>query len=549
MQMSAFMLLSRPKNALLLAPLLMLVSSCRPATPPPTIALPPPWTSTPSPPTLSPAEIEQTSAASSWYSTLEARWTEEVVSSSYSPTPRPTSTPDPRRISSMGPWLVFYSADALWATDGDVVNIIDSSPSDPAEEIGERPIPFSASSTGGLIAYTSRSPLSKEGSPQYDLMVLELPGGRTYPPIPLISSELIATLPERYSGDLSEPWSEAWFQAEQVRAAVSRDSSLAWSPDGSTLAFVAALHAPNTDLYTLVLETSSVQRLTSGPFQTADLRWSPSGKAVLHTSTSDINVGRNGPRLIIEGVWSAFPSTGDIVKVTQGEVEFAQWLSADRAAFYNTQMPCVSFGLQAISIHSGTSSGLWSGPFDGAAIDPRSGTLLVSVPFLDSPSVDTIAQHCPPAAQPVVEEGLYIRKPGSSSPIRLADSGGEVIWSPEARQFFADTPDGVLQISPSGTTQPIPVNSYEIPVPSPENDLWFTVATFGNAAIFTSSGDPIASFPTEPCRAFWSPDGNTVVFTDGEVLYFADGPAFEATEVFHSERDDLCWAQAEWVVR
>jgi len=522
-----------------------ILAACQPATPPAKIALPPAWTPTPLVSTTSVSDLGATATPPAWYSTLEARWTQEVISASFSPTPRPTSTPDDRPLSSRGPWLVFYSSDRLWATDGDVVSLLDSSLSDPADEIMERPIPFSTA--GGLIAYTSRSPLSREGSPQYDLRILDLTGGTTHPPLHLVSSELIATLPERYPGDLSEPWTEAWFQAEQVRAAVSRDASLAWSPDGSTLAFVSALDAPNTDLYTLTLRTNSVRRLTSGPFQTADVRWSPSGTAVLHTATSDINVGRDGPRLIIEGVWSALPSSGGIAKVTQGQVEFLQWLSGERAAFYNVEVPCPNYALRGINLHSGSATALWQGPFDAAAIDPITGTLLVTVPFFEPDTAATVSQHCPPDALPAVPEGLYISKPGLPSPIRLAGSGGPVVWSPEARQFFADTPDGVFQISPEAPLQPIPVDSREIPVPSPRNDLWFVVRPSGNGAIITPSGDPVASFAAEPCRALWSPDGDTVVFTDGEALYIADGPEFEPTELFHADQHDLCWAQAEWV--
>ncbi len=51
--------------------------------------------------------------------------------------------------------------------------------------------------------------------------------------------------------------------------------TLAWSPDGRFLAYVAATDGPSADIYVYDTQTSEVRRITDGPNQPELLGWSP----------------------------------------------------------------------------------------------------------------------------------------------------------------------------------------------------------------------------------------------------------------------------------
>lgn len=68
------------------------------------------------------------------------------------------------------------------------------------------------------------------------------------------------------------------FAAEQVyRAVVFEGGGLAWSPDGTKLAFVSGHRGTSADVFVYSRDMGESTRLTDGPSHAYQLSWSPDG--------------------------------------------------------------------------------------------------------------------------------------------------------------------------------------------------------------------------------------------------------------------------------
>ena len=68
-------------------------------------------------------------------------------------------------------------------------------------------------------------------------------------------------------------------------------SAIAWSPDGRYLAFGGQMDGLSSDLYVYDVQTSSIQRLSSGDQELQWIDWSPDGKWILHGSLFAVGAG------------------------------------------------------------------------------------------------------------------------------------------------------------------------------------------------------------------------------------------------------------------
>ena len=456
-------------------------------------------------------------------------------------------TPTIASLSTEGPWLVFTTNGALWATDGKVAREFYRPPKYyPLSELPMVPS-FAAAPNGARLAFSAPSLESSLYPPQQSLFLVQFPAATPTKIADLISLEEIQKLPTQFPGDPLEPRSDPWYQGEQIRAAVSRKKSIAWSPDGKLLAVVAARDAPNTDLYTYDLLTGKMTRLTSGPYQTADLSWSPNGRSIVHSAISDINIGRSGTDNV-EGVWAANPYSNDVVRLGSGQDYFIEWIDNQTALLYTWLVPCSSYNLISVDTGTGESKSLWAAAFNEAAVDPETGTILVGVSFYDPDSTFTDVCHIP--LQP---NGLYIIKPGQE-PIKIAEYNEgywpSIIWSADAQTFFVNTPAGVIQVTSSGQISPTKPHVSEIPIPSPNGEYWAVIDDQNGLSITSPNSPTKINVSSEACQAIWKPDAKAIYFTDYTGLYVAEAPAFKPQTIFHySDSAELCWANWAWVTR
>jgi hypothetical protein len=210
---------------------------------------------------------------------------------------------------------------------------------------------------------------------------------------------------------------------------------MAWSSDGSSLAFSAAMDGPTSDLYILDVQSGRIARLTSGSTQTADIEWSPNDRYIVHKAVSDINIGRSGPILITEGVWAAAADGSRINLLASGQGKTLGWLSSSEIMVASWNMPCDLYDLRSVNISTRESSMIWRGAFDAAASDSVTGTVLVGTSYEEQ-----VDDPLCPTPKP---QGLYKISPPHVSVERISDfqwTGTgfypSIEWSNDWGKFF-----------------------------------------------------------------------------------------------------------------
>ncbi len=189
--------------------------------------------------------------------------------------------------------------------------------------------------------------------------------------------------------DLSVPAEERdeelGYQHQKVDAAYAISmGGLAWSPDGTKLAF-AGNQAGNSDVYVYDINSRKITRLTDGPTNAIELSWSADGKSVLHQAATSplIRAGRevvgefaaaaDGSGATPISFDSAFDSTyGDEIVVTQ--IDEGTVLAAS-----HNGMPCGTYNLRLEYSSDSTYQMLWGDSVKDFAYLPNEQALLVSV--------------------------------------------------------------------------------------------------------------------------------------------------------------------------
>ena len=153
------------------------------------------------------------------------------------------------------------------------------------------------------------------------LRVMSLPEG-----MPQTVTELeIPGVTEDSSDDLQ-------FSAEHVyRAVVFAGGGLAWSPDGTRLAFVSGHEGTSADVYVYSRDTGQIARLTDDPSHAYQLSWSPDGRYIFYTGASNFG---SGAGYVMEGVWVARADGADVRSLYEpdsvsGAEVLVDWVSED----------------------------------------------------------------------------------------------------------------------------------------------------------------------------------------------------------------------------
>lgn len=195
-------------------------------------------------------------------------------------------------LSSTGPWYLFLASTGdsrdtyLWALNIDGTGLIRIT-QDPTVRFAVRPSDSSEPVVAVITASDMITPVDAR------LSLITLPSLNTYFERPLIGPEA-STL--------------EFMELVPVARAIAETRSLAWSPDGQVLAFIAALEGTSADVYLYEPERSqSITRVTAGETEAADLSWSPDSRYIVHEGVIDFGTGAGS---LIGSVW-ATPVNGD----------------------------------------------------------------------------------------------------------------------------------------------------------------------------------------------------------------------------------------------
>ena len=209
------------------------------------------------------------------------------------------------------------------------------------------------------------------------------------------------------TGDSSE---DLQFSAEQVyRAVIFEGGGLAWSPDGSSLAFISGHEGISADLYVVSRDLREITRLTDGPSQAYQISWSPDSRYIFHTGASNFGTGAG---YMMVGVWVARADGAGVRSLYEpdprtGAEVLVDWVAIDTALVHSWRPDCGGNNLITVDVASGEIQIVWPDYFNQVAYNPDTGAILIDAQDID--------------CNPEGASGFYVMEPGRTELEQVSD--------------------------------------------------------------------------------------------------------------------------------
>lgn len=430
--------------------------------------------------------------------------------------PAPSATPLLTPLPDIEPFLLYQTDRGLKVarTDGSQTALVQS-PLMPA--VGRNLRAGIAPHDMWLALYRGANPMTpdREGADPLALFLLHVPTGHSNSSTSLFSPEMEQAIKTASTtGDRTAA-------VEAGIAVIENDHTLAWSPDGRYLAFLAARDGPSSDLYSLDRETGQINRLTDGPNQAARLFWSPDSQWIVHEEVESFGTGAGWN---VKAVWAAAPDGSGNRKLYDteysGDEVFVDWVTPKTFLVYSW----TAIGLQNIRlIDLDTGEAQRTGPefpVQALAFDPESQTQLY------------VADDYT-AKQNNLQGGLYLATPAQQPQLITSGNWYEVRWLPRVQLFFAKGEAGVISVALDGT-QTEYFGEGALPIDAPDG-AWLLSWGDGNYTspiglrLYTPDGAPAGelrrAITTDAVTfALWSPDSNGVFYLSDGMLYYVSIP-------------------------
>ena len=427
-----------------------------------------------------------------------------------------------------GLWVIGPSLDA--SRLGPSIYVMDTY--DSAEDLS-RPVPGIFSPSGEFVA-TYSADESEQWCLTLRIVVFHVSTGEIVSSIPVTPDAL---------GNSTNADQECHTLEERLQYLhpIRPPASMAWSPEGETLAFVSAQDGPTADIYVADIAAGTTQRITTGPTQAAAPIWSPDGAFVVNSSIVDLSGIHDlgGPFPIWGPVYATEVSTATSRPLyypsqSQNNPEaFLAWTSSRDYLADSQNAPCGYSDLRSVDILSGESHVLWTSQYEARAYAPEIDSILLSVPEQDPTS-----GYC----QYDQEPGLYLmnlttRFAKLISP-EASDSAwwGSATWVPSIHRFVVSSPRGVITVAPEGTAIPIgPREASDLFIAPSGTVLAITPIYSPGLLVFTPEGDQIAATDLRAYALKWSSTGQSLAFFVDDVLHIAHAPYFTPTQYTPSD--------------
>ena len=328
------------------------------------------------------------------------------------PSPTPTAltqtilTPvaENDQLNPQGPWLLLSTdRDEVWAANPNGSGLTKLA----ENAAGETPLQDALQPGGSLLALVTAD---GGGFGHMVLNLVSLPDGKTTRVSALTSDKT----EKAAAGSPGEPGFEA------LRA-VKEQRSLAWSPDGKTLAFSGVIDGPSADIYLYNLSSAKISRLTKEKDQDFNPSWAPDGRHILFLSAAGFGTGAGAA---MSGVWLAAADGSRAAQLFNpkngGETVYG-WVDWNTVLISGWTAACGSSGLSLYNTASQETRLVNQNCFSAAALSPE-GDILFGT-----------------------QEGLFHYPKDGRMPTRL-DQGNvtRITWEPASRMFAVQFADGRL---------------------------------------------------------------------------------------------------------
>ena len=449
--------------------------------------------------------------------------------------PQATAVPPTTGLQQDQPWIVIANFNGIFAANGDGTALTQLSTDLVAH--GQNSLLAQLSPDGQWLAYVTAV---SDTDPILKLIELRSQTERTI--TPLLSE--ISLPPDASLDCLGGDWDSDPCQAYYTVG------PMAWSPDGSQLAFIGAQNGPTSDLYIYDLAEDRVRQLTDGPSHAANPIWSPDGEYIFHQGTL-FSFGSGVST--VQAAWSARADGGGIVTLhsdPDSSYETVLGWQGDHTILLHSEASLCGKNLRTIDVATGETRLLREQKFS---------TQLVAY----APEVETVLLEVTPhigcGDENVADDGFHLINVADGSqtsvPAALPDdvftihweqSLGAFAYADEAgwRLIFPDRPDqlyGLADVS-------LPENASLAGSYGAGIYAWHDRASEPAGLWVYNQNNPDAGVALVKEGYLYNvqiiPEAQTVLFFDNEsptTLFVATAPAFVATAVTNGELRGRNW--------
>lgn len=250
--------------------------------------------------------------------------------------------------------------------------------------------------------------------------------------------------------------------------------SLAWSPDGRSLAFAGQIDGLSSDLYVYEIETKTIRRLSSEKQQIQSLEWSPDGKQILYSGAYVIGMGMKFDFFVstIEGGSAKYLSTASS--------NFRIWVDSHSFILHESENVVGDFEFRLVNIDTGQINQIWDGPVMNYGLNAEKKSLLFSTHlFSHSPSLNL-------DPEPVFVPGFYMMNLDTFSiemvelPNDISNTSSYFIdeFNLNENLFIITSYDGINKpylLSDTGELTVLDIGGVQKVVSSPDSKMWIAI--------------------------------------------------------------------------
>jgi dipeptidyl aminopeptidase/acylaminoacyl peptidase len=370
------------------------------------------------------------------------------------------------------------------------------------------------SPNGRLVAFISSD---KDGLHHLELNLLFLPEGKI---------EVITEL----TNASTEPAQDASMPDEKIEPvrAIIEQKSLAWSPDGKTLAFIGVQDGPSADLYSYSLDNKKITRLSDGPSQAYAVSWSPDGKYILNFGAEGFGTGAGFNGL---GGWATTADGSKIITLFKGgnTPEFIGWVDNQNFLMQNWTPVCGATNLRLVDVEKQTFTELVKGCFSSAAVSANGMILTVGDQNTELQGIYAFGPDNIERKQLSSESAGYIQY--------LPEDGSFVVYKNDQIVVYSNTGRLVAESPPASCKYGFGIHGF--------GALYAWTCAVGDTGVWANGmGVPISQLTSEAgWGPFWSPT-NTLYFFSEAGLNRAPFPNFSPQPVAQIEGEE---PQMAWV--
>jgi len=310
------------------------------------------------------------------------------------------------------------------------------------------------------------------------------------------------------NGELGEPHLEA------LRA-ITDTFSVAWSPDGTKLAYPAVSANTVADLFVYDVEQGTAFKLTDNDFHTVAPSWSLDNDTIIFTTVESFGTGAGWS---IDGLWTVTMSekTPEMLITLDGTGENRiAWLSDSEVVTSNWNAICGDGALSVTNIVSGGSQVIWPDCYSSnVVVNPDDGVALfnVSPDLADWNETDSTT-------------GLAFAdlNSGGITWVDVPAGGYWLAYHPSGRHFTAVSDEYMLIIDNTGSVvSEMPCNEDYCNIsPAPGGPSWAMNGAEGlSAGFFGSEGELVVE---DYIMAYtWLPVSETLLYMTPFAVYTHD---------------------------